>query len=66
MERLGIPIVVLLQRNVEEILSNIRLLARLKQKHLIDTAGHELTITDTEKLTRLANHDSVAAFHRLR
>jgi iron complex transport system substrate-binding protein len=29
MERLGIPIVVLLQRNVEEILSNIRLLARL-------------------------------------
>jgi iron complex transport system substrate-binding protein len=29
MERLGIPIVVLLQRNVEEIFSNIRLLARL-------------------------------------
>jgi iron complex transport system substrate-binding protein len=29
MERLGIPIVVLLQRNVEEILANIRLLARL-------------------------------------
>jgi iron complex transport system substrate-binding protein len=29
MERLGIPIVVLLQRNVEEILSNIRLLAKL-------------------------------------
>jgi iron complex transport system substrate-binding protein len=29
MERLGIPIVVLLQRNVEEILSNIRLLAHL-------------------------------------
>ncbi len=29
MKRLGIPIVVLLQRNVEEILSNIRLLARL-------------------------------------
>jgi iron complex transport system substrate-binding protein len=29
MERLGIPIVVLLQRNVEEILTNIRLLARL-------------------------------------
>lgn len=29
MERLGIPIVVLLQRNVEEILSNIRLLAKV-------------------------------------
>src|SRR4249919_108140 len=29
MERLGIPIVVLLQRNVAEILSNIRLLGRL-------------------------------------
>lgn len=29
MERLGIPIVVLLQRSVEEILSNIRLLAKL-------------------------------------
>jgi iron complex transport system substrate-binding protein len=29
MERLGIPIVVLLQRNVEEILANIRLLAQL-------------------------------------
>jgi CRP/FNR family transcriptional regulator len=39
----------------------IRLLARLKQKRLIDTTGHELTITDTEKLARLANHDSVAA-----
>jgi len=38
----------------------IRLLARLKQKRAITTNHHELTITDTDKLTRLANHDDIA------
>ena len=38
----------------------IRLLARLKQKRAITTHHRELVITDTEKLTRLANYDSMA------
>lgn len=38
----------------------IRLLARLKQKRAIATQHRELIITDAEKLSRLANHDSVA------
>lgn len=39
----------------------IRLLGRLKQKRAITTSHRELVITDTEKLNRLANHDSIAA-----
>jgi CRP-like cAMP-binding protein len=38
----------------------IRLLARLKQKRAITTQHRELVITDAEKLSRLANHDSMA------
>jgi CRP-like cAMP-binding protein len=39
----------------------IRLLGRLKQKRAISTRHREVVITDAEKLTRLANHDSIAA-----
>jgi CRP-like cAMP-binding protein len=39
----------------------IRLLARLKAKRAISTNHRELIITDTDKLTRLANHDDIAA-----
>jgi CRP/FNR family transcriptional regulator, polysaccharide utilization system transcription regulator len=39
----------------------IRLLSRLKQKRAISTRHRELVITDAEKLSRLANHDSLAA-----
>jgi CRP-like cAMP-binding protein len=39
----------------------IRLLGRLKQKRAINTRHRELVITDSEKLARLANHDSLAA-----
>jgi CRP/FNR family transcriptional regulator len=39
----------------------IRLLGRLKQKRAITTSHRELVITDSDKLTRLANHDSTAA-----
>ncbi|MBI3783998.1 MAG: winged helix-turn-helix domain-containing protein [Deltaproteobacteria bacterium] len=36
----------------------IRLLARLRQKNAIDLHHRDLTITDTEKLSRLAHHES--------
>jgi len=37
----------------------IRLLGRLKQKRAINTCRRELVITDADKLSRLANHDSI-------
>ena len=39
----------------------IRLLGRLKNKRAITTRRRELVITDSEKLARLANHDSITA-----
>ena len=39
----------------------IRLLGRLKTKRAITTRRRELIITDSEKLARLANHDSINA-----
>ena len=38
----------------------IRLLGRLKQKRVVQTRPHELIITDSEKLARLANYESTA------
>jgi len=38
----------------------IRLIGRLKDKRAITTKHRELIITDPEKLSRLANHDSIA------
>jgi len=38
----------------------IRLLGRLKQKHVIAIRHRELIITDAEKLARVANHDSTS------
>ena len=39
----------------------IRLLARLKERHIIATDQREVVIRDHEKLARLANHDGVSA-----
>jgi CRP/FNR family cyclic AMP-dependent transcriptional regulator len=39
----------------------IRLLGRLKSKRAITTRRRELIITDSKKLERLANHDSINA-----
>jgi CRP/FNR family transcriptional regulator len=39
----------------------IRLLARLKDRHIIATDQRELVICDYEKLVRLANHDGASA-----
>jgi iron complex transport system substrate-binding protein len=50
MERLGIPIVVLLQRNVKEILSNIHLLARLCN---VAERGEELVAKLQARLDRV-------------
>jgi len=38
----------------------IRLLGRLKRKRIISTAHRELIINDTERLTRIANHEAIA------
>jgi CRP-like cAMP-binding protein len=39
----------------------IRLLGKLKQKHAITVERREITITDFDKLTKLANYDEIEA-----